>query len=224
MKKKVFALLLLAGMVLGTGQAAFAADKEIVPKDYEIINNGDGQSSDRLKEGVKIPVQGTLGELDPSNPEESIPEGDSKWIKVELPTKVLFNTLSTDKLVIESADYHITNLSARPLKVNLSSFASKEKNAAHEAIGELYLTKSTAGKPTETKVKLVNQGVDQIKTNTELVTLKAINPANVKDTFNFQYTGGTLKDKLTANRMVAKYDMTLKFEVLDTNGKPVVKP
>lgn len=89
MKKNVVAPMIVAGIVFGTGQAVFADEQ--VPTGYQTINNADGDQYDSTK-GVEIPVKGTLGKLDNTDPEENIPEGDDRWLKVTIPTSVAFNT------------------------------------------------------------------------------------------------------------------------------------
>lgn len=213
MKKKVFATLLLAGMVLGTGQAVFAAEPVTPPEGYEIIDNGDGEQYDPAK-GADIPVNGTLGNLDNTNPDENIPEGDSRWIKVELPTEVLFNTIGDKNETVDSIDYHVTNLSGRPVNVSLGNFAPV-KDKTSEALLTLNLQPTKDTKPNGTAIPLLSSPKDKFLTKLETPT------KSTENTYTFKYTGTTDSDKLKAkDRITVEYNMNLKFEVLKADGTP----
>lgn len=213
MKKKVFASLLLAGMVLGTGQAAYAAEPVAPPEGYNIIDNGDGNQYDPAK-GADIPVNGTLGKLDNTNPDENIPEGDSRWIKVELPTEVLFNTIGDKNETVDSIDYHVTNLSGRPVNVTLGNF-TPVKDKTSDALLTLNLQPTTNKQPNGTAIPLLSSPKDKF-----LAKLETPEKAT-KNVYTFKYTGTTSIDKLNAkDRITVEYNMNLKFEVLKADGKP----
>ncbi|WP_207695623.1 hypothetical protein DOK67_0002241 [Enterococcus sp. DIV0212c] len=216
MKKKVFATLLLAGMVLGTGQAAFAAE---TPDDNNrtIINNSDGSLTDKLNKGYEIPVKGTLGDLDPENPEENITEGDSKWIKVEIPTNAFFRTDGQKETII-SDPHQVKNLSGRPVKVSLAKFS--EATPGQKGVVELSL-KSLS----DTKViPLIKNSAVATITETELAKIPAKTKTKTSD-YSFGYTGKadfTGLNKAKDNHV--NYKMDLKFEALNKNSESVVKP
>ena len=212
MKKKVFATLLLAGMVLGPGQAAFAEEQS--PTGYDVINNEDGKQYDPTT-GIEIPVNGTLGKLDNTNPEENIPEGDSRWLKVEMPTAVLFNTVGEKNETIDSVDYHITNFSGRPVNVSLGNF-TPVKDKTSDALSTLNLQPTKDKKPNGTAIPLLNSPKD--KHLSKLETSKK----PTENTYTFKYTGTTDTTKLKpADRITVEYKMNLKFEVLKADGTPV---
>lgn len=222
MKKKVFATLLLAGMVLGTGQAAFAEEKEKA-EPYQTIDNIDGNDYDH-DNGVPIPVGGTLGERDNTGEGENIDEGSDKWIHVTLPTSVAFYTDETDKTAevkdIKSIEYTITNLSGRPVKVDLSKFEAAEGQNEVAAINSLNLKVGVE------EVGLIKDG------SVDFQGEKTLN-ANLTaqgGVFNFGYTGKVSTDKIVADKkdeetksQHVKYNMNLKFEALQKDGKPVTK-
>ncbi|MGO2964318.1 MAG: hypothetical protein ACTIDE_17080 [Carnobacterium maltaromaticum] len=205
MKKKVFASFLLAGMVLGTGQAVFAA-QHVSPTGYEVIDNGDGSQYDPA-EGADITVNGTLGPIDNGNENENLPEGDSRWIKVELPTEVVFNTVGDNNETIESTEYNVTNLSGRPVKVSLGNFIA-DSNNKEGAVETLNLT--AGGK----SINLLTLPEDRT-----LATLQV--PSKGGNIYSFNYTGTTNPDKLVSDeRIEVGYTMNLKFEVLKADGNP----
>lgn len=214
MKKKVFATLLLAGMVLGTGQAAFA-ETTVDNNKNQTINNGDGKETDKLDKGITVPVYGELGKIDNTDPDTKLPEGDSRWIHVKLPTEAYFHTTGEKNEIIESESHHIVNLSGRPINVSLSSFTGADGQKA--AVTELNL------KPNQTEfetVKLV--GGTEVKDKL-LATLSI--PTKGENNYDFQYTGKTDSDLLSSvENIKVQYDMVLKFEVLNADSESVVKP
>ncbi|HBI1783336.1 TPA: hypothetical protein I0H06_RS09025 [Enterococcus faecalis] len=215
MKKKVFAALLLAGMVLGTGQTAFAEIS--VGDNNTIIDNGDGKESDKLKKGYDIPVKGTLGVPDVENPDENIPEGDIRWIKVEIPTQAFFRTDGKNPTI--SSDAHdVKNLSGRPVKLSLANFT--EAAPGQKGVKELNFKSLTDTKT----VPLVKNSAIATITETELAKVPAKTTTKTS-VYSFGYTGtadfsGMKKDKPN----YVNYKMTLKFEALNKNGESVVKP
>ncbi|TFJ48476.1 hypothetical protein CKN80_00670 [Carnobacterium divergens] len=207
MKKNVVAPIVLAGMVLGTGQAVFA--EEQAPTGYETINNAEGDQYDPAT-GVEIPVKGTLGKLDNTDPEENIPEGDDRWLKVTIPTSVAFNTNpEKENKEIMAYNYTVKNLSGRPINVNLSKFSGSEE----AAITKLSLTPKTGD-----AIDVVTNGVVKENVNQLLGKLEA----NV-GAYEFTYKGTVDPEKLTGESTKVSYNMNLKFEVLDKNSESVTK-
>ncbi|MDT1939859.1 MULTISPECIES: hypothetical protein [Carnobacterium] len=195
MKKIVVAPIVLAGMVLGTGQAVFA--EEQAPTGYETINNAEGDQYDPAT-GVEIPVKGTLGKLDNTDPEENIPEGDDRWLKVTIPTSVAFNTNpEKENKEIMAYNYTVKNLSG----------------SEEAAITKLSLTPKTGD-----AIDVVTNGVVKENVNQLLGKLEA----NV-GAYEFTYKGTVDPEKLTGESTKVSYNMNLKFEVLDKNGESVTK-
>ncbi|EHZ7795111.1 hypothetical protein ABZ134_002869 [Listeria monocytogenes] len=214
MKKKVFASLLLTGMVLGLGQAAFAEEK--LPTGYDEIDNGDGTQYDPAT-GVEIPVNGTLGKLDNTDENENIPEGDDRWIHVTLPTSVAFNTNPEDNTKISAYKYNVKNLSGRPIQVNLASFSGDDV----PAISTLELAPSQAGE----KIELVKDG-KVTATEQELVSNLAAKTGDYEFTYSGNVDPTKIKDEATKDgespSQKVSYKMNLKFEVLNADGTPVI--
>lgn len=207
MKKNVVAPMIVAGIVFGTGQAVFADEQ--VPTGYKTLNNADGDQYDSTK-GVEIPVKGTLGKLDNTDPEENIPEGDDRWLKVTIPTSVAFNTdPEKENKEIMAYNYTIKNLSARPINVNLSTFTGSEEPA---------LTKLSFTPKTGDAIDVVTNGVVKENVNQLLGKLDA-----KLGVYEFTYKGTVDPEKLVDESTKVSYNMNLKFEVLDKNGESVTK-
>lgn len=214
MKKKVFASLLLAGMVLGTGQTVFAVD----PTGYKTYDNAEGKAYDDTK-GLDIPVNGTLGKMDNTNPDENIPEGDDRWINVTIPTIVVFNTNPDKNTEITAANYTIKNTSGRPIKVDLAKFSGTEEVPA--------ITKLSLKPTTGTAIDVVTNGNAMGKKDKLLVNNLAAKTGN----YEFTYTGTVDPTKIVgkpgkAGEVTAQkvnYTMNLKFEVLNKDGSAVTK-
>ena len=118
MKKwKMVALALGASSMLGA--VAVSAD---------VVDNGDGtQTVDNGTGSVvneaEVSVKGYLGldNTDPGNPE---PEDPNKWVKVTLPTAVLFQATESSKFSdIASPDYQIFNHSGRPVQISVKDYS-----------------------------------------------------------------------------------------------------
>lgn len=214
MKKNVIASLVLTGMVLGTGSSAFAAEST----GYKTYDNVDGKAYDDTK-GLDIPVNGTLGKMDNTNPDENLPEGDDRWLNVTIPTSVMFNTNpAKENKEIEAATYTIKNSSGRPIKVDLAKFSGSEVPA---------ITKLSLKPTTGTAIDVVTGGKVTDKVDQLLVNKLAAKTGN----YAFTYTGTvdpTLiketpakADEATTQKV--SYTMNLKFEVLDKDGNSVTK-
>ena len=86
-------------------------------------DEGDSQTIEGIKGETSADVitRGNLGKIDPTDPITPLPEGDDRWIKVTLPTAVVFES-TEDQTGIKSSDkYEILNESGRPVKVDVTT-------------------------------------------------------------------------------------------------------
>lgn len=84
-KKIMTSAVLLGMMTLGFAGQAFADEG-----DTQTIEGTNGENS------ANVITRGNLGKIDPTDPETPLPEGDDRWIKVTLPTAVVFESDSSD--------------------------------------------------------------------------------------------------------------------------------
>ncbi|MGX7246017.1 hypothetical protein ACWOC1_14390 [Enterococcus quebecensis] len=224
MKKKVLASLFLGGIILGTSQVVFASE-------HQIIDNSEGQQYDPNK-GVEIPVKGTLGKMDNTDPEENIPEGDERWLRVEIPTTVLFHSDSKNEKAITSGEYRVSNLSARPINVNLASFTLPQNAKAAKAIDKLSLQPKNNKEGEKPFDLIAADGVPTGEMNKLMSKLESPILSGKKEgsEYKFQYTGKVTPEKIESDkgaegdepaRQTVSYAMTLKFEVLGKDGNSV---
>lgn len=217
MDRKVLLGLALFGMisVVDSGQV-FA-----VEGDSQTIDGTKGEPS------AEIITRGNLGDIDPTNPETPLPEGDDRWIKVVLPTAVVFE--STDQQTIRSPkNYEIRNESGRPVKVDVTSYIIDGGNGV-PALTQLNIKRSVGYVGNEI-VNLVTTTTPENKeypVNRELVRL-----ANNKGVFgditenghkatNFEFTGTMDKDKLAEKQNFIESKLKFKFTALRLDGKTV---
>ena len=99
--KKLLSTLLISTAVFGGAQIVAAQD---------VIGAGEAD----------IAVNGTLG-ANNTDPGSTIPEGDTDWINVTVPTETIFYNKATDA-TIEAPTYDITNNSGRTVTVSVKSF------------------------------------------------------------------------------------------------------
>ena len=202
LNKKLVGTALVGLMTVGFAAPAFAQTQTI-----------DGLKGET--EG-KIKVTGNLGDIDNTDPEEVIPDGDDRWINVEIPTAVIFATDSKDNIV--SPEYSITNKSGRAVSVAVAGYtideaASHEK--ALEALTELNIMKK--GEPAS-KINIAANGVSTISTTDEPQMFdERIDAQGGETTFVFNGTSDSSKlvglDKETEKATVAS-ELVLKFKSL----------
>lgn len=213
-KKMMSSAVLLGMMSLGFAGQAFAAEG-----DTQTIEGIKGQSS------ADVITRGNLGEIDPTDPETPLPEGDDRWIKVTLPTTVIFE--STDQENISSPkNYVIKNESGRPVKVDVTSYDITGGNGV-PALTELNIERS-AGYMGNQIVNLVpsKAEVKKYDINKEFVRL-ANNKGNFGDVkdgtaaseTNFEFTGTMNKDDLAEKQNYVESKLTFKFTALRMDGK-----
>lgn len=213
--KKAVASVLTGMVALGISSPVFAAEG-----DYQTISGKDGQTS------AEVITRGNLGEIDPTDPETPLPEGDERWIKVTLPTAVVFE--SEDQETITSPkNYEIKNESGRPVKVDVASFNITGGDGV-PALTELNIKRSAGYQGNET-VNLVT-GTASVKNyaiNEEFVRL-ANNEGNFgsvtgtgANTTNFEFTGKVDKDALSDKSNYVESKLNFKFTALRMDGQTV---
>lgn len=213
--KKAVASVLTGMVALGISSPVFAAEG-----DYQTISGKDGQTS------AEVITRGNLGEIDPTDPDTPLPEGDERWIKVTLPTAVVFE--SEDQETITSPkNYEIKNESGRPVKVDVASYNITGGDGV-PALTELNIKRSAGYQGNET-VNLVS-GTASVKNyaiNEEFVRL-ANNEGNFgsvtgtgANTTNFEFTGKVDKDALSDKSNYVESKLNFKFTALRMDGQTV---
>lgn len=181
----------------------------------------DGQSTG------KIEINGSIGKLDNTDPETTLPEGSDDWINVSLDTATLFHTTSaSNHAEIESAKYSIQNQSGRGVAVYVNEISGTP----------LYVDSLTIN-PTAEKPLIEDPSSVNLITNGELATgiqdtvwLKLANNDNQLEVGNstqdfgnqvtFDYTGTTrnLPVDATTTSYQENYVMTLRFAAISADG------
>lgn len=222
MKKNLLSATVLLGVLgLGFSGQAFAAD----PVGYQTI---DGKNT------ADITVKGNVGEIDNTDPETPLPDGDDRWINVTLPSEVIFGLKDGAKDTITSGEYKITNNSGRPVKVDVTKYTLGGDGAP--AIKTLNITRKAghaAGGAASTSktVSLASNGVTSKPgtTTDELVRLanskSQINgkPGSKETTFSFDGTVDNTKLKPGKNTNLVDSTLTMKFTSLRMTGNTVIE-
>lgn len=133
----------------------------------------------RGESDATVPVNGTIKDFDPTDPNEPDPGNPSvDWINVEVPVAVNFaaNDLSKGKII--SPLYKVKNLSAKGVKITAKDFVDKAQGESAK-LPEMKLD-VVSGSVT---VPLVDAGAPVI-TSTELGTL-----ATQGEALQFNFTG-----------------------------------
>ncbi|QSR12007.1 hypothetical protein [Lactococcus sp. LG606] len=214
MDKKVVASVLVGMVTLGMSSQVFAAEG-----DNQTISGKDGETS------ADIITRGNLGDIDPTDPETPLPEGDERWIKVTLPTAVVFE--SEDQETITSPkNYEIKNESGRPVKVDVVSYNITGGDGV-SALTELNIKRSAGYQGNET-VNLVtgSASVQDYIIDTEFVRLANNegvfgNENKADSTTNFEFTGTVDKDALSNGNNYVESKLNLKFTALRMDGQTV---
>lgn len=225
-KKVMTSAVLLGMMTVGFAGQAFAAEG-----DTETVEGTNGENS------VEVKTRGNLGEIDPTDPETPLPEGDDRWIKVTLPTAVVFGSDSSDKTKITSPkNYEIKNESARPVKVDVTKYvidggdgvdALAELNIKRGAGFEYDSSANTINESATSSVKLTKaQGEGNDAINQELVRLanhegEIDGKTSAKTTTTFEFTGAIDTNKLQESKNFVESNLTLKFTALRMDGRTV---
>lgn len=225
-KKIMTSAVLLGMMTVGFAGQAFA-------------DNGDTQTIEGIsgETSAEVKTRGNLGGIDPTDPETPLPEGDDRWIKVTLPTAVIFESDSTDAEKITSvSNYEIKNESARPVKVDVTKYVINGGDGV-DALAELnikrgagyeYDSSANAIKESATSsVKLTKaKGEGNNAINQEFVRLANTQgeiggKTSAKNTTNFEFNGAIDTTQLAESKNFVESNLTLKFTVLRMDGKTV---
>lgn len=200
--KKLLSTLLISTAVFGGAQIVAAQD---------VIGAGEAD----------IAVNGTLG-ANNTDPGSTIPEGDTDWINVTVPTETIFYNKATDA-TIKAPTYDITNNSGRPVTVSVKSFTDATSVTNPALPKDFALNLNVSGqKVTTASTSLVKDGTLQTTTN-QLITLSnnvgqyvkgdvAVGKdtsANSKATFTY---GGTAT---ATDPIKLSYTLSLKFDSVD---------
>lgn len=216
-KKMLVSSALLGMMSLGFAGQAFADEG-----DTQTIEGKNGETT------ADVVTRGMLGEIDETDPNTPLPEGDNRWIKVTLPTAVVFESGEDQASIKSSNKYEIINESGRPVKVDVKNYNISGGNGV-SALTSLNIKRS-AGYQGNEIVNLVSGGakINTYEVNTEFVRL-----ANNKGHFgttetgadkstNFEFTGTMDKSKLnTAGENFVESKLTFKFTALRMDGQTI---
>ncbi|MGX1461720.1 uncharacterized protein affecting Mg2+/Co2+ transport [Bacillus thuringiensis] len=212
-QKKFVTMALLGMMAVGGGANAFAAEG-----DYQTIDNSNGKD---VKTSAEIKARGVIGEGNNTDPGESLPEGDNKWIHVTLPTEVVFSSdeKNEHKTIVSPTNYKITNKSGRPVQVTLQEF----KGIEGKALKNLNLESTVAGDFNKKELIKDKNNVTKPSELVKLANNKGEMTGNdkAKQEVGFKFTGDVDKTALTDKKENVEYKMTLKFKALKMDGAEV---
>ena len=177
-----------------------------------------------------VEINGLIGKLDNTNPDEKIPEGSDEWINVTVDTATAFHTTTaSNHKAIESADYSIANNSGRAVNVSVANITGQPKLVDTLALNAEI--NGTASATPEAITLVENNQLASLNGKTQWLKLaNASGQFNVKEdvagafanTATFNYTGTTTDDVLTLTEVAPEnYTMTLKFESIQADGVTV---
>lgn len=216
--KKTIASLMLAGSVLG-GLVA-----PTLSVSASVTDNGDGTQTVTGQQNAEVEFKGQIGEIDPGNTDPTDPDAPkpgTDWIKVKLPTKVIYySTSESSHKTIDSGNYKVDNLSSYPVDVQLTGFVGEDGKSAPniDKIGTLDL------KAGDTTINLVKDTA-VISPNGSIFKLgankKAINPQDktgLPSDSSFKFEGVTAKDADLKNRTTLENKLEITLVGLDADG------
>lgn len=217
--KKTIASMMLAATALGGLMApsisAFASE----------VNNNDGTQTITGQQDSQVEFKGLIGEIDPgtTDPEDpDVPGPGTEWIKVKLPTKVVYySTADSKHEQIKSGSYDINNLSAYPVDVQVTGFVGADGTSAPNIDKILDLKMMSGNKAIDLvkqeKVSTPNDSIFKLGASS-----KATNPqdnTDFEETNQFNIVGSTVtsSDFTKQTTLDNKLDITLVG--LDADGK-----
>lgn len=224
-KKMMTSAVLLGMMTLGFEGSVFADEGDVQTIEGKEKNTAD------------VITRGNLGEIDPTDPETPLPEGDDRWIKVTLPTAVVFESDSNNAEKITSvSNYEIKNESGRPVKVDVAKYVINSGDGV-SALDELNIKRGSGyiydssvreiSASETSSVKLTKEkGVGNGAINQELVRL-ANNQGVVggitgaDTTTKFEFTGTIDTSELKESQNFVESNLTFKFTALRMDGQTV---
>ncbi|MGX7245352.1 hypothetical protein ACWOC1_10885 [Enterococcus quebecensis] len=185
----------------------------------------DGENS------ADVIINGTIGKLDNTDPDATIPEGSDEWINVTVDTATAFHTTTASAHKnIESADYSIVNNSGRGVAVTLNKMIGAPKYVDKLTIN----AKGTGLVATPTATNLVenNTLVDlasapvwmKLANKDGRLNIDTDTAAAYANAAKFNYTGNTVASLPSdVNEKAAKedYTLTLKFTSIQKDGTTI---
>lgn len=185
----------------------------------QIIDGSKGQNS------ADIITRGNLGEIDNTDPDTPLPDGDDRWINVTLPTEVIFESADS-KTITSPKNYQIVNNSGRPVKVDVDKYVITGGNGV-PALTSLNIKRTTGfeGNPI---VNLVSSKAEakEYKINKELVRLankegKFADKVDGAKSTNFEFTGTMNKEDLSEKQNYIESKLSFKFTSLRMDGTTI---
>lgn len=219
--KKTLASLMLAGSVLGGLMAS------VTSVSASVVDNKDGSQTVQGQQNAQVEFKGQIGEINPSDPnvdptDPDAPGPGTDWIKVTLPTKVVYNsTPESAHKTITSPAYKVTNQSVYPVDVQLTGFVGADGKSAPDInkVGDLAL-KAGATSIDLVKAKVAqtpNASIFKLGTDPAKKNRQDTTGLKMDSTFNIAGTtaaGAKLDERTTLNN---KLNITLVG--LDKDGK-----
>lgn len=222
--KKTLASLMLAGSVLGglvaPASSVFAS----------VVDNGDGTQTVQGQQDAQVEFKGQIGEIDPGTTDPTDPDAPgpgTDWIKVTLPTKVVYySTSASAHKTIESGDYKVTNHSVYPVSVNVTGFVGEDGKSEPniDKIGNLDLVSNQPSLKPQGPISLVKDSVAQ-KPNAKIAQLGADKTlSNYQDTTNleasqtFAISGTTAPDAKLDEHTTLNNKLDITLVGLDKDG------
>ncbi|MCA5012558.1 MULTISPECIES: hypothetical protein [unclassified Enterococcus] len=214
LKKKI----VVSGLVLVVTSFSFAGQV--------LAYEGEGET--QTIEGEKnapttgdVITRGQLGDIDPTDPGTELPEGDDRWVKVTLPTTVIFYTENSDTITSPES-FAIKNESARPVKVDVESY--QFEGGADVEVEPLTLLNIKSSSNNQT-IQLVQNGKPTVTTGTEMVRLAnsegEMDGAGKPSTTNFSFLGTVDHSKVTTENQNLNSTLKFKFTPLRLDGQTV---
>lgn len=176
---------------------------------------------------AEVITRGNLGEIDSTNPDTPLPEGDNRWLKVILPTAVVFESDQDKSNITSPKNYQIKNKSGRPIKVDILTYEIMGGNGV-AALNTLNIQRS-AGYQGTTVIPLVNNGGTKNKYDIQKEFVRLANSQGDYDQMkgtgikeiSFEFTGTADLSKLEEEQNYIESKLTFKFIPLQMNGKTV---
>lgn len=179
--------------------------------------NDDGTTTIEKQTTATIPVGGELGAVDYTDPVTDMPEGDSRWINVTVPTKIFFwSDEATNHKTITSGSYAIKNNSGRPVQVSINDYLGNNMG-----IDTLQLNDNVGSNTTvdlfTTVGKLSNVSGYVIANLTSPNDNTMTGPSEVA----INFTGTVNSYALTSQPIKINHTLELELKALDKNGNVV---
>lgn len=214
-KNKNLVLIGILGLlVLGYNGQVFAAEGQL-----QTIDGTKGQDS------AEIITRGNLGEIDNTDPDTPLPDGDNRWINVTLPTEVIFESKDSETIT-SPKNYEIINNSGRPVKVDVDKYVITGGNGV-PALTSLNI-KRYGGFEGNPVVNLVSAKAEtkEYKIGKELVRLankegKFADKVDAAKSTNFEFTGTMNKEELSEKQNYVESKLSFKFTSLRMDGTAV---